>query len=291
MSEYNFPFTTSVAPYMNQHYVSSGPTPTMNGSSPSLMDINRTTYQAFPPSPSSSTGSNRVSKAKKGKRVHECEYPGCSKVFTRAEHRRRHELSHKNNKVYACTFEGCSKAFHRSDYLTQHLSRHDTRASVVRSPSSRCNSVSSPSQYPPGSPGSSAPTIFQSIEENIQVEPKSTPESSLAACSNCFGCQSGSGPCTNDQPMYSYSNTAQEALSSAPLISPQCVTSELPAGFETMIDQYMHSVLRPDAFLAYSQSIPPQSSGTLSPSYWLPNIDPQLPPLHSMVFENSTSYP
>lgn len=87
MSEYNFPFTTSVAPYMDQHYVSPGLTPTMNGSSPSLMDINRPTYQAFPPSPSSSTGSNRVSKAKKGKRVHECEYPGCSKVSRNEQYR------------------------------------------------------------------------------------------------------------------------------------------------------------------------------------------------------------
>lgn len=160
---------------------------------------------------------------------------------------------------------------------------------MVRRPSSRCNSVSSPSQYPPGSPGTSVPPIFQSIEENTQVEPKSTPGSSLAACSNCFSCQSGTGPCTNDQPMYSYSNTGQEALSSAPLISPQCVTSELPAGFETIIDQYMHRVLRPDAFLVYSQSIPPQSSGTLSSSYWSPNIDPQLPPLHSMVCGKSDS--
>lgn len=31
---------------------------------------------------------HRISKAKKGKRVHTCEYPGCTKVFTRAEHRR-----------------------------------------------------------------------------------------------------------------------------------------------------------------------------------------------------------
>ena len=31
---------------------------------------------------------HRISKAKKGKRVHACEYPGCTKVFTRAEHRR-----------------------------------------------------------------------------------------------------------------------------------------------------------------------------------------------------------
>ncbi|EZF79916.1 hypothetical protein H110_08263 [Trichophyton rubrum MR1448] len=34
---------------------------------------------------------HRVSKAKKGKRVHACQFPGCSKVFTRAEHRREQD--------------------------------------------------------------------------------------------------------------------------------------------------------------------------------------------------------
>lgn len=115
------------------------------------------------------------------------------------------------------------------------------------------------------------------------MESRSTPGSPLAACSNCFSCQSGSGPCTNDQPMYSYCNTGQAALSSAPLISPQCAASQMPAGFENIIDQYLRSVLRPDAFLTSSQSIPPQSPETISPSYWSPNIDPQLPSLNSMV--------
>ncbi|KAI4184342.1 MAG: hypothetical protein L6R41_004817 [Letrouitia leprolyta] len=31
---------------------------------------------------------HRISKAKKGKKVHVCEHPGCNKVFTRAEHRK-----------------------------------------------------------------------------------------------------------------------------------------------------------------------------------------------------------
>ncbi|KAL8763077.1 MAG: hypothetical protein Q9184_001037 [Pyrenodesmia sp. 2 TL-2023] len=31
---------------------------------------------------------HRISKAKKGKKVHVCEFPGCNKVFTRAEHRK-----------------------------------------------------------------------------------------------------------------------------------------------------------------------------------------------------------
>lgn len=88
------------------------------------------------------TSSCRVSKAMKGKRVHACEHPGCPKVnldrtdrpinqsltdhaqvFTRAEHRRRHELSHEPKKQHTCSYEGCGKAFHRADYLHQHIAR------------------------------------------------------------------------------------------------------------------------------------------------------------------------
>ncbi|EED17685.1 C2H2 finger domain protein, putative [Talaromyces stipitatus ATCC 10500] len=68
---------------------------------------------------------HRISKAKKGKRVHACEFPGCNKVFTRAEHRRRHELNHNPEASFPCTYEGCRKAFHRSDLLQRHMERHE----------------------------------------------------------------------------------------------------------------------------------------------------------------------
>lgn len=68
---------------------------------------------------------HRVSKAKKGKRVHVCEFPGCGKVFTRAEHRRRHELNHNPEASFPCSKEGCQKAFHRPDLLARHMERHD----------------------------------------------------------------------------------------------------------------------------------------------------------------------
>ncbi|CAJ2503016.1 Uu.00g104100.m01.CDS01 [Anthostomella pinea] len=60
----------------------------------------------------------RVSRAKKGVPVHTCE------TFTRAEHLRRHALSHKTP-GYQCTFPGCDKAFHRADLLTRHVQRHE----------------------------------------------------------------------------------------------------------------------------------------------------------------------
>ncbi|THC87141.1 hypothetical protein EYZ11_013413 [Aspergillus tanneri] len=73
---------------------------------------------------------HRISKAKKGKRVHACEYPGCNKVFTRAEHRRRHELNHNPEALFRCTHHNCKKAFHRPDLLARHMERHELEAQM-----------------------------------------------------------------------------------------------------------------------------------------------------------------
>lgn len=71
---------------------------------------------------------HRISKAKKGKRVHACEYKGCKKIFTRAEHRRRHELNHTEEAKFHCDRAGCQKAFHRPDLLQRHQERHELEA-------------------------------------------------------------------------------------------------------------------------------------------------------------------
>ncbi|KAA8906421.1 hypothetical protein FN846DRAFT_718635 [Sphaerosporella brunnea] len=64
----------------------------------------------------------RISRAKKGKRVHGCNYPGCEKIFTRAEHLRRHQLNHSTEVYYKC--ELCERTFVRQDLLTRHTERH-----------------------------------------------------------------------------------------------------------------------------------------------------------------------
>ncbi|KAI8962899.1 hypothetical protein F5Y11DRAFT_175836 [Daldinia sp. FL1419] len=66
----------------------------------------------------------RVSRAKKGVPVHTCDVCKPPKTFTRAEHLRRHQLSHKTP-GFPCTFPGCEKAFHRADLLARHTQRHD----------------------------------------------------------------------------------------------------------------------------------------------------------------------
>lgn len=124
---------------------------------------------------------------------------------------------------------------------------------------------------------------FQSIRESIETEPTHASETSLVSCSTCFNCQSRAGPCTNAQPIYSYPNANQAPLSSAPLLPAHCAPSQIPAGFETIIEQYLRSVLKPESFLSSPQSVSSQLPETASSTYWTPNTDPQLPPLNAMV--------
>ncbi|KAF4785744.1 hypothetical protein HER10_EVM0009467 [Colletotrichum scovillei] len=66
----------------------------------------------------------RVSRAKKGMKVHTCDLCRPPKTFTRAEHLRRHQLSHETPQ-YGCSIPGCDRAFHRKDLLERHQQRHE----------------------------------------------------------------------------------------------------------------------------------------------------------------------
>ncbi|KAK6854463.1 hypothetical protein PG995_009556 [Apiospora arundinis] len=66
----------------------------------------------------------RVSRAKKGVPVHVCDVCKPPKTFTRAEHLRRHQLSHQTP-GHPCQYPGCDRAFHRADLLARHQTRHE----------------------------------------------------------------------------------------------------------------------------------------------------------------------
>ncbi|KAI0545256.1 hypothetical protein F4679DRAFT_561798 [Xylaria curta] len=72
----------------------------------------------------------RVSRAKKGVPVHICDVCEPSKTFTRAEHLRRHQLSHEPA-PYGCKYPGCEKIFHRQDLLARHTMRHEKDSDKV----------------------------------------------------------------------------------------------------------------------------------------------------------------
>ncbi|KAF1917591.1 hypothetical protein BDU57DRAFT_170397 [Ampelomyces quisqualis] len=68
------------------------------------------------------TRTGRISKAKKGLKVHECE---CGRSYTRAEHLRRHQKNHSQDDALVCDYAGCGKPFHRPDLLLRHRDRHN----------------------------------------------------------------------------------------------------------------------------------------------------------------------
>ncbi|KAI4626496.1 hypothetical protein J4E83_003647 [Alternaria metachromatica] len=80
------------------------------------------------------TRTGRISKAKKGLKVHNCE--NCGRSYTRAEHLRRHQKNHAQEDALICQVPGCGKTFVRVDLLQRHQERHNepTRDSPEQSP-------------------------------------------------------------------------------------------------------------------------------------------------------------
>ncbi|KAF1848826.1 uncharacterized protein K460DRAFT_404092 [Cucurbitaria berberidis CBS 394.84] len=79
------------------------------------------------------TRTGRVSKAKKGLKVHNCE--NCGRSYTRAEHLRRHQKNHDQDDALVCEFPDCGKIFHRIDLLHRHQERHIEPGNESRQPS------------------------------------------------------------------------------------------------------------------------------------------------------------
>jgi hypothetical protein len=95
------------------------------------------TRSPTPVAPVFYTRTGRISKAKKGTKVHACD--DCGKSYTRAEHLRRHRIIHNTSWTHMCDFPDCGKTFYTPDLLERHRERHKIEPSESDRNSRSCS--------------------------------------------------------------------------------------------------------------------------------------------------------
>ncbi|CAG8600188.1 14024_t:CDS:2 [Ambispora leptoticha] len=73
---------------------------------------------------SSSSVQRRKNKPCPSRNKHCCQWPDCIWSFKRAEHLKRHMLTHTGERKYRCDYPGCNKRFGRSDNFAAHRRIH-----------------------------------------------------------------------------------------------------------------------------------------------------------------------
>ncbi|KAI0885702.1 uncharacterized protein GGS22DRAFT_161661 [Annulohypoxylon maeteangense] len=173
----------------------------------------------------------RVSRAKKGVPVHTCEICKPPKTFTRAEHLRRHQLSHGTPR-HSCTFPGCDKAFHRADLLARHAQRHNDQDDKLSRGTGEDGSRPPSAEGPPGmsymthgpssmggvSGSRSAMTDPSDMSSSVAFTTSQPPYQSMSNQGNSSGQHSGRGESyqTSNPPSGGHSYVLSSIISNPP---------------------------------------------------------------------------
>ncbi|KAF2186147.1 hypothetical protein K469DRAFT_146292 [Zopfia rhizophila CBS 207.26] len=125
------------------------------------------------------TRTGRISKAKKGLKVHNCE---CGRSYTRAEHLRRHQKNH-NQDALVCEFPDCGKTFFRLDLLQRHQERHNEIERDSRRPSFISQGTTAESEPQVSAPvtlpsqlGTTVTQVSPYYPQAVSPIPESTPD-------------------------------------------------------------------------------------------------------------------
>lgn len=144
----------------------------------------------------------------------------------------------------------------------------------VKSPSMRSNSTSSAVSKHQSQLYSTKSPVLTGYQSPVASVNPGTPSGGdqLMMCSNCLNCQNRvqDSPTSGNQ-LYNYPQGSNISL-----FGSQSSPSALPPGIGA-IDQYLRSILRPEAFL-----LAVQTQGQMSSAFWN-NIDPNLPAMNTSV--------
>lgn len=66
-----------------------------------------------------------------GEKPYKCEYPTCTRSFSRLENLKLHVRTHTGEKPYECHYEGCTKKFNNTSDRAKHMKTHITRKPYV----------------------------------------------------------------------------------------------------------------------------------------------------------------